>query len=130
MIKKLKSINESLPALLLGIIIYGVICQIAFIWFVSNKLYFSISLWIGIMIAIGMAYHMAWTLHTAVEIGKKGAESMIRKHSLLRYGVIVLLLVVLLITNRANLLATFLGIMSLKVSAYIQPLTYKIMTRR
>lgn len=130
MIKKLKSINESLPALLLGIIIYGVICQIVFIWFVSNRLYFSIGLWVGIMAAIGMAYHMAWTLSIAVDIGQKGAESMIRKHSLLRYGLIVLLLVVLLITNRANLLATFLGIMGLKVSAYIQPLTYKIMTRR
>ena len=55
MIGMLKRINEALPGLIFGIIIYGVLVQLTGVWFVADKAAYSIGLWYGICIAIGMA---------------------------------------------------------------------------
>ena len=54
-----RRLNEALPELLLGIFIYGVIIQFAGVWFVEDKLRYSSGLWIGIVTAMCMAYHIA-----------------------------------------------------------------------
>ncbi len=41
--------------LVAGIILYGIIIQITGVWFVEDRVSYSIGLWYGITIAIGMA---------------------------------------------------------------------------
>ena len=41
----LKRLNDALPGLVTGIIIYGVIIQITGVWFVDDKLGYSVGLW-------------------------------------------------------------------------------------
>lgn len=124
---KLKEINTALPGLLFGIILFGVLWQIAGFLFVSDKTDYSIGLWIGVLTAILMAFHMAVTLNTVVERDVKGAQAAATRQNILRYLMVVLVLSVLMVTKIGNPLAAFAGIMGLKVSAYLQPFFLKLL---
>ena len=44
----LRRINDALPGLVLGIIVYGVIVELAGVWFVTDKVRYTTGLLIGI----------------------------------------------------------------------------------
>jgi hypothetical protein len=129
MIQKLKKINEALPELIAGILAWGVLCELIGVWFVSDKLGCSLGLWIGIATAVCMAVHMAWSLDRVVTFEQKDATALMTKHNLIRYAAVVLVEVIIMLTKAANPLAAFLGIMGLKVAAYLQPFTHKLFRR-
>ena len=55
----LRRINQALPELLLGIVLYGFMIQIVGVWFVEDKVQYSVGLWAGIILAMGLAVNMA-----------------------------------------------------------------------
>ena len=63
----LRRINDALPGLVLGIIVYGVIVELAGVWFVTDKVRYTTGLLIGISLACGMAVNIATVLRDAVE---------------------------------------------------------------
>lgn len=130
MLKKLSRLNQALPALWVSILFYGVLCQIIGIFLVKNKLSYSFGLWIGILLALLMAYHMAYVLERALDMGERGAQAVVMKHNLIRYAVIVIVLAIVMLTDVANPLAAFAGIMGLKVGAYLQPFANKLLDRQ
>lgn len=124
----LRRINQALPELLAGILLYGVLIQITGIWFVSDKIRYSTGLWAGIFLAMGMAVNMAIVIFDTVEEMAEGRTS--RRASLyaaLRYLVVVLAFGIAGYFNLCNIVVMFLGVMGLKVSAYLQPLTHKFL---
>ena len=126
----LKRINDVLPELILEIFIYGLIVQVAGVWFAEDKRYYSIGLWIGIAVAMGMAVHMATIIRDTVD--RAAAEkSYIRTgiFSVLRYVVVVVLFVVVLYFDLGNVIVMFIGVMGLKIAAYLQPFTHKLITK-
>lgn len=129
LIRKIKGINESLPDLIYGIIGFGVICEIFGLIFIKDRMYYSIGLWLGVILAIAMSFHMAVTLNTAVEKSEKEAQGFAIVQNLLRYFVVIIVLGILMFTNVGNPLACFAGIMGIKVSAYLQPLWNKILQK-
>ena len=64
----LRRINDALPGLVLGIIVYGVIVELAGVWFVTDKVRYTTGLLIGISLACGMAVNIATVLRDAVEL--------------------------------------------------------------
>ena len=46
----LKRINDALPGLVFGIVFYGIVVQLIGVWFVTDKISYSIGLWYGIAI--------------------------------------------------------------------------------
>ena len=54
----LKKISETLKELLIGILFYGIIVEVMGICFIKDKIYFSIGLWFGILLALSMPHHM------------------------------------------------------------------------
>ena len=76
----LKILNDALPELVLGIIVYGIVVELAGVWFVTDKLRYTTGLVIGIALAVGMAVNMAIVLRDEL---KFMAESMHRQRSLL-----------------------------------------------
>ncbi len=126
----LRRINESLPGLVTGILIYGVLVQLAGVWFVEDKIGYSIGLWYGIVIAIGMAINLATVIYDAVTFGGEGnANKRVAAKSMLRYIVVAVLFFILGYFEIGNLFTAFLGVMGLKVSAYMQPLLNKIVNK-
>lgn len=126
--RKLKEINTALPGLLGGIVIWGIVCQLAgiFLPMITDKGNYSIGLWIGVLTALMMSFHMAYTLNSVVEKDVKGAQATATIQNLIRYFIVVIILGILMVTKIGNPIVAFVGIMGLKVSAYIQPLLKKI----
>ena len=122
-------IDTTLKELLIGFIAMGFLFQITIVWFIKNKISFSLGLWIGVFLAVFLAWHMWKTIDEALDMGEAGAQKVMRKQSLLRYAIIIIVLAVLMCTEYANPLAAFLGVMTLKVAAYLQPVTHKAISK-
>jgi hypothetical protein len=126
----LRRVNDALPGLVLGILIYGILVQVIGMWFVSDKLGYTVGLWYGIAIAVGMAVNLATVIYDSVMMdGSKDANRRIIAKSLLRYGVVVILFFILGYFKFGNLFAALLGVLGLKISAYAQPLLNKVTGR-
>ena len=121
-------INRTLFELEIGILLFGCICQL-FVFFVEDKAGFSLGLWIGIVTAMAGAFHMWWSLDRALDLDEKSAVRSMSTHNIIRYLGFVLIVGGIAVTEIANPLSAFLGIMSLKAAAYMQPFTRKISLR-
>ena len=122
----LRRINEALPELILGIILYGLAVELIGVWFVADKLRYSTGLLIGIALAGGLAVNMAIVLEDAVGlVGQNHAQAKIIAKSILRYLIVVIVFFVMMKLKLGNLITAFLGVMGLKVAAYLQPFTHK-----
>ena len=119
---------ETLEELLVGILFFGVLLEGVLIWFSQRKLYFSIGLCFGIVLAVLAAFHMYWSLNRAMDRGQ-AAVKYVLSQNMVRYGVIVIVFGVLCVLDFGNPLAAFAGIMGLKAGAYLQPFTHKILSK-
>lgn len=126
----LKRLNDVLPELVLEILAWGLLVQLIGVWFVADKLRYTTGLWIGIAAAIGMAIHMAVVIHDTVDMmAEKQARVRATVFSLLRYIVLAALFAVVLYFHLGSIIPMFLGVMGLKVAAYLQPFMHKFITR-
>lgn len=123
----LRRINEALPGLVVTILLYGLVIELAGVWFVGDKIGYSIGLWYGIAIAVGLAINLAMVIFDAVAMGdSEHANRRIIAKSILRYAVVVILFFILGYFNFGNLFMAFVGVLGLKVSAYLQGLIQKV----
>lgn len=127
--RKLKEINDSLPDLIFGVLIFGFLAEIIPIWFVTDKAGYTIGLLIGVLAAVFAAWHMAWTMDKAFDCDEGTATKQLQKNSALRYGVQLIVLGILIATEIGNPIAAFIGMWGLKVSAYLSPFTHKLFRR-
>ena len=126
----LRRINPSLPGLVAGIVIFGLLIQVTGVWFVEDKLGYSIGLWYGVAIGIGMAINLAAVIYDAVTFdGEGNANKIVAAKSMFRYIVVAILFGILGYFEFGNLFTAFLGVMCLKFSAYTQPLLNKIVNK-
>lgn len=125
MIEILKKRNRTLLEMHMGMLFFGICCQIAGMPLVEKKADYTLGLWFGIAFAFAASIHMYRTIERAVVSGAD-ASKVAMKGYLFRYGMIALVLIVISVTRVMNPLAVFLGYMSLKVTAYMQPLTHKL----
>lgn len=122
----LRRINQALPELVLGIVLYGLVVWLAGIWFVEGRIQYTAGLWIGVALAAGMAVNMAVVILDAVEAMEEGRSS--RKpllYAVVRYIVLVAAFLAVWYLKIGNVIAMFAGVMGLKIAAYLQPLTHK-----
>lgn len=127
--KKIFRGNDALPDLVIGIAIFGIIALIIPIFFVQQKLYYAAGLLIGLCCAVFSACHMAKGISQAVDYDEGTATRRMQKGSAFRYGVELVVLGILMIFNFASPIAAFIGMISLKVSAYLSPFTHKLFRR-
>ena len=126
--ENIKKISETLKELLIGILFYGILVEVIGICFIKDKMYFTIGLWFGIILACAAAVHMWWGLDKAMDMGN-GASKYALSQNLIRYGVIVVAFGALCVVDLGNPIAAFAGIMGLKAGAYLQPFTHKIIIK-
>ncbi len=117
--------NETLLEMWVGTVLFGTVCQVSVVWFLKDKAGYSIGLWLGIIAALITILHLSVTLDKALDLGEGGAKKHMVIQNLVRYFVLIIFLVVLMITDFANPLAAFLGLMGVKAGAYLQPLLHK-----
>lgn len=125
-----RRLNDALPDLLIGILIYGIVIQAAGIWFVKDKLHYSSGLWIGIATAMAMAYHIALIIAESVDApDPEKARVRIIAKGILRYAAVVIVFSVTMYFDLGNLVTLFIGVMGLKISAYLQPALHKVLIK-
>ena len=125
MINRLKEINRGLLELSLGILFLGSVCLVAGCFFVEEPMLYAAALALGVLLALITAYHMYRTLDKALDLGAD-ASKVVTTANLIRYVCIVVVFFIVWLTGKLNPLYTFLGLMTLKAAAYMQPLTHKV----
>lgn len=96
-------------------------------WFVDDKVRYTIGLWYGVAIAVGMAINLAMVIYDSVTIdGGKNANRRLIIKSVLRYLVVVALFMILGYFKFGNLFTALIGVLGLKISAYAQPLLQRV----
>ena len=128
MLEKWKGIHRGLLELITGILCLGLLFLLIGLFLVKEPVSYAISLLIGILLSVITAYHMYRTLDKALTPGRNAAK-IITTASLVRYVCIFLVLGVVLFIEELNPLVTFMGVMTLKLGAYLQPITHKFFNR-
>ena len=127
MINTLKKINRTVLEMDLGILFLGVLAQIIGVFFVKDEVMYAKSLWFGVLLALAATYHMYRSLDRALDQSEKTAQKMILRGYILRYVILIFLLLVLMKTEVMNPLIFFFSyVISMKVTAFLQPLTHKL----
>ena len=124
-IENLKKKNRTLLEMHIGIVFFGVICQVVGVFLVKDQWYYAKSLWFGILFAYVATIHMYKTLDRALWYEGEASKLVVRGY-LFRYMMVIVILGVIAVTQVMNPLIVFLGYMSLKVTAYLQPITHKL----
>ena len=127
MINRLKNINRGLFELSLGILLLGAACLIIGIFLVKEPGLYAVALLLGVLLALITAYHMYRTLDRALDLGSEAAKR-VTTANLIRYFCIVAVFFLVWLIG-LNPLFTFMGLMTLKFGAYMQPLTHKVVNK-
>lgn len=126
--ERIRKANRTLLEMHIGMLAFGIVCQFAGVFFVKEQGYYAAALWLGVAFAAGASIHMCRTLDRALYCGSD-ASGIVTRGYLFRYGMAAAALVVISMTKIMNPLVFFVGYMSLKVTAYIQPITHKLCNR-
>lgn len=122
-----KKLESTWREMIVGIIVWGILWQMISIIFTKNILYQSIGLWMGIILALMMVTNMSSVIMKVVEMEEGAAQGYSRKYSMIRYALVWLVFGILMVTELGNPLMAFAGVIGLKVAAYLQPFTHKIL---
>lgn len=118
--------KETFWELVIGIIIIMIVSCISGGIIADKKLSFILGNILGSVVAVILAGHMYKTISVAVELSSGDAEKYTRKKAMIRSMVMVLAVVIALsFPEIFNLIGVILGVLGLKFSAFLQPLTQK-----
>ena len=117
--KALRRMNEALPDLVRGILGYGLIVFGIGMLLASDKRRFAIGLAVGIGCAVFMAIHIASVLNTSLT-ASGSSHRLLAIKSVMRYVIVVAVFFLMTWLKAGDFIAAFIGVMGLKVSAYIQ----------
>lgn len=119
--------NETLIELWVGSIAFAVLAIAVGVWFPAAKLAYVLGVLLGCVTSIILAKHMARSIERALDEGGNPARLM-RVSALVRFGMAGIVLILAYYIPFINPIGTFIGIMGLKVAAYLQPFTHKILS--
>ena len=125
MIETARKMNRTLLEMHIGMVFFGLVCQAVGALIVSDQREYALSLWFGVAFAVAGSIHMCRTLDRALLCGSD-ATGIVTRGYLFRYFLVAAVLVVIAVTGVMEPLVFFLGYMSLKVTAYLQPITHKL----
>ena len=126
--------------LIYGILAYSVIVLILMVvlelGFNIIEKVFNDSFWfvltgflIGIFLSIILVIMMTRTIENIVNGGGYGATKQSIIGSVTRSAIVIAVIVLLLITHIGNVFSMLFGLFGLKLSAYLQPITHKLIIK-
>ena len=123
-------INRTGIELIIGNVIYYILGQILILIFADRKLNVSIGFILGVIISVLMTFHMTIAIEQAMSFNERGADRHVKKTTAARMILCLIALIVIGITQVGDIVAALFGVMALIVSAYLQPLTHKVLARK
>ena len=122
--------RQTLSELIIGIVILAVIITIVGVFLSTNKFAFVMGMLLGVVVAIIMGVSMYRSLDRSLELDTTSAVGYMKRNVFLRVLLIVGAIAAAIIA--AKYISTFgviIGILCLKLSAYLQPLTHRLFNR-
>lgn len=121
--------NSTLIELLIGIFLIGIVAQVVCFIVGGRHLYHAIGLWVGVFLSLGMAIHMQRSIEDGLDLlGDAGVKHM-QKASVIRMLIACVVMAVVLYKDWGNPLTLLVGVMALKLGAYMQLITHKILKK-
>lgn len=103
-----------------------IIVEAVLLIFFDRPLYRSLGLLVGAAGAIAGAAHMEHSIIKSCSYDEEGAMKVMRSGALTRFGVALLFIAIAGYTEFADPICLFIGLLSLKISAYAAPFTMKL----
>ena len=123
-----KKIDVTLLEMCIGIVLYGIVCQIVILFFSAEPEY-SIGLWIGIIMAVAGSVHMWWAIDKSLDMASRDATKTVAVQGMIRYFALAVILSILAVSEVASWLFAFLGYLGMQAGAYMQPFVHKISSK-
>ena len=123
----MKNMNETLKDLIIGIVLSMIVVCIIGALVSNNKVAFILGDILGSIIAILLSIHLNATIARALDMNEEGAAKYTKKMSILRLIIMGCAVVVALTLPEVF---NLIGILGLKISAYLQPLTNRFITKK
>ena len=115
----INNLNMTIKTMLIGILGFGLLFQIVFVWLASDKLAFTAGLWIGVGISVFMALHMNMSVENAIERDGEAAAGYMRRMYVIRTVLVIALFFAVYFLRLGNVAAVFMGLFTLKFGAYL-----------
>ena len=127
--------SETCKQLLVGIVIIDVLFTIVggFIAYqlTGKWLQFILGVFLGGIVAMILAKHMDNSIQATLDLDSDGANQYTKKMAAMRLIVMIVAIVfALTFPSVFNIVGVLLGILALKFSAYVQPLTSKYISNK
>ncbi len=121
--------NPMLKDLLLGNILFLVLGEVIFFLIFGLNKGVLLGYLTGAVFSMFMVIHMAVSIEESVRMDENSALKYIRKHYIIRVIAMIILFVIVWYTEAVNLASMMFGILILKLSAYIQPVTNRLTSK-
>lgn len=129
MIEKIKDINPSIPGMLLVELVYLIVGEALITICMHEPLKYDIGFLMGVVYAVFSTFHMSFRIRKVIYGGANMSVTLVLGY-LIRLLVMLVLFAVLYIFDLGDLVCAVLGMFSMKVAAYLQPLADKLITKK
>lgn len=119
-----KENSKALKYLVLGIFLFFIIASIPVLIFSTDKIKAELGLFVGAVMAAAMAVHTNIVINKSLYMESR-QTFMITANTIGRLLVVMAILVVIVYTQVINVITVLVGLLGLKISAYLQPLFIK-----
>ena len=128
MIEKIKDINPSIPGMLMVQLLYLILGEALIICIAKTPLKLAVGFAAGVAYAVFSTFHMSFRIRKVVYGGANTSVTFVLGY-VIRLVVMLVLFTVLYFLDLGDLLCAILGMFSMKVAAYMQPFTDKLINK-
>lgn len=121
--------NSTLLELLIGIFIVGIASQVVCLLFFEQHIYNAIGLWIGVLVATGIAIHMQRSIEDGLDLMGDAGVKYMKKAYMTRTMVALVVMAVVMYFGWGNPITILIGVMALKLAVYLQPLVHNVLQK-
>lgn len=125
-----KEIKETLTSLLAGIFGLSLLFFAVGVFIARDKIAWSLGLSFGFIGAVVMAVHLTMTLKNQMDMDAKSGNKYMIKNTMLRFIFMAVLIYISLKVSRISFIGVLLGILTLKMSALLQPYINKKLSKK
>ena len=110
----------------IGVIVFALVAQVIIFFVVEDLMYYSVGLWIGALVGIGMMLHMKRTIEDILDNMLEDADKYMKQKVMMRSAIILVVFGILGYLQIGSIFTALIGAMGLKISVYLQPYIYKV----
>lgn len=130
LMSRIKTQNEALIDLILGILIFGMMVMLVGLFVAPDRLAFVFGIVLGTASSVVRAVHMSVTLERQLDYGEKDARAYAMKNYMIRYLILIAVLLVSVALGTSGMAGAVIGIFLMKPAAVLSPQIHKYIYTR